>query len=238
MLSIIIPTLNEEKYLPLLLDSLKRQNFSDAEIIVADAGSTDATVEIAKRFNAIVVPGGLPAKGRNEGLKVAKGELVLFVDADVILPDTFLQHTLEEFKRRSLDIASFYLVPLPTTKFSVFAINAFYNYPIYFLETLLPHAAVGILGRRDLFEKLGGFDEEITLAEDHFLAREAQKKFRSKIGLIRSTKVFVSDRRFRKDGWLNIGIKYFLCELHLIFLGPVKTDIFKYKFNHYNEKKK
>lgn len=238
MLSIIIPTLNEEKYLPLLLDSIKRQNFQEAEIIVADAGSNDTTVEIAKRFNAMVVPGGLPAKGRNEGLKVAKGDMVLFVDADVILPDNFFKHTLEEFEKRSLDLASFYLIPLPVSKFSVFAVNAFYNYPIYFLEKLLPHAAVGILGKRELFEKLKGFDEEITLAEDHFLAREAKKKFNSNIGLIRSTKVFVSDRRFRKDGWVTIGVKYLLCELHLVFLGPVKTDIFKYKFNHYNEKKK
>ena len=78
MLSIIIPTLNEENFLSWLLESIKRQDFPEREIIVADAGSEDKTVAIAKNYKATVVPGGLPAKGRNEGAKIAKGELFLF----------------------------------------------------------------------------------------------------------------------------------------------------------------
>ncbi|MCX6719717.1 MAG: hypothetical protein NTV36_01230, partial [Candidatus Staskawiczbacteria bacterium] len=58
------------------------------------------------------------------------------------------------------------------------------------------------------------------------------------LGIIKSTEIFVSDRRFRTDGWVSVGIRYFLCELHLIFLGPVKSNIFNYKFDHYNNKKK
>ena len=72
MLSIIIPALNEEKYLPLLLGEIKKQNFADdLEIIVADAGSVDKTIEIARSFGCEITKGGLPAKGRNEGGKVA-----------------------------------------------------------------------------------------------------------------------------------------------------------------------
>ena len=51
MLSIIIPSLNEEKYLELLLASIKKQNYKDFEIILADAGSNDATIDIAKKYN-------------------------------------------------------------------------------------------------------------------------------------------------------------------------------------------
>ena len=91
MLSIIIPCLNEEEYLPLLLESVKKQKFLDYEIILADAGSKDKTLQIAKKYNCKIVPGGLPSKGRNQGAKKAKGDLLLFLDADVILPDGFFK---------------------------------------------------------------------------------------------------------------------------------------------------
>ena len=74
-ISIIIPTYNEEDYLPALLKSIQRQNFKDLEVIVADAHSTDKTLEIAKKYNCKIVPGGLPAVGRNNGAKIAQGEL-------------------------------------------------------------------------------------------------------------------------------------------------------------------
>ena len=98
-LSIIIPTLNEEDYLPLLLESIKKQNFAEGEVIVADARSQDKTVEIAKSYGCKVVPGGLPPKARNEGAKKARGELFLFLDADVVLPENSLEKFLKEFKK-------------------------------------------------------------------------------------------------------------------------------------------
>jgi glycosyltransferase involved in cell wall biosynthesis len=112
MLSIIIPTLDEEKYLPILLSQIKKQNFSDFEIIVADAGSKDKTVEIAKSFGCQVTNGGLPAKGRNEGAKITRGEIFLFLDADnIFLPENFLKNLLEEFEKRNLGVASFPIYP-------------------------------------------------------------------------------------------------------------------------------
>lgn len=234
MISIIIPTLNEEKYLPLLLASIKDQDFSYYETIIADAGSKDKTIEIAKKYNCIIIPGGLPAKGRNEGAKVAKGDLLFFVDADSILPPEFFKKALEEFNAKSLDFAAFGLLPIEGRRINKIAFNMFYNWYIYALEKALPHAAMGILAKRDLFLKLNGYDETITLAEDHDLGRRAKKI--ASFGIIRSVKVYFSDRRFRKDGWVKTIVKYFLCELHMIFIGPVRSDIFDYKFSHYNKK--
>ena len=235
MLSIIVPALNEEKYLDLLLESIKKQDFNDYEIIIADAGSKDKTIEIAKKYNCRIIPGGLPAKGRNEGAKVAKGNILFFCDADVVLPDNFLKKSLDEFTVRKLDLASFCIIPLPKNKWSTFALNFFYNQPILLLQSALPHAATGILFKKDVFDKTGGFDEDIKLAEDHYLARRAQRVFGAKFGIIKSTEIFVSDRRFKADGWISVGVRYFLCELYLIFIGPVKSNIFNYKFNHYED---
>jgi len=118
-LSIIIPTLNEEDYLSLLLESIKKQDFRDYEIIIADAGSKDRTIEIAKSYGSRITSGGLPAKGRNQGAKIAKGSIFLFIDADIIsLPPQFLDKILEEFKNRNLDIVSFPIYPVKNPRFS------------------------------------------------------------------------------------------------------------------------
>ena len=235
MLSIVIPALNEEDYLPNLLESIKKQKFSDYEIIVADAGSKDKTIEIAKSFGCKIIKGGLPAKGRNNGAKVAKGNILFFLDADTILPDDFLLKSLKEFNNRGLDIASFCLRPYPARKLTSFLMDLFYNKLIVIWERILPHAAIGILVKKDLFNKVGGYDESLRLSEDHDLGRRAA--ILARFGVIRTTKIMTSDRRFRKDGWVKTGLIYFLCELYTILIGPVRSDIFKYRFNHYKDKR-
>lgn len=233
MISIIIPTLNEEGYLPLLLESLKKQSFTDYQIIVADAGSQDKTLEIAKQYGCIIVPGGLPAKGRNTGAQAAGGNILFFLDADAVLPDGFLENSLKEFHARKLDIASFRLAPYPENSLEHVFLDVFYNGMIVLLEKVLPHGAMGIIIKKELFEKLRGYDETIKLAEDHDLARRAAKQ--GKFGIIRSEILPVSTRRFKKDGWVATGLKFFLCQLHMIFIGPVRSDIFHYTFGGYKK---
>ena len=86
MLSIVIPTMNEEEVLPKLLASIKSQDFDDYEIIISDNFSKDRTREIAESYGARVVDGGMPGPGRNRGAEAAKGDKLLFLDADVIMP--------------------------------------------------------------------------------------------------------------------------------------------------------
>ena len=286
MISIIIPTLNEEKYLPHLLKSIKEQDFfsnpEKLEIIVADAGSEDKTVEIAKSFGCQITKGGLPAKGKNEGAKIARGDLFLFLDSDVILDKNYLKKALKEFRERKLSVASgvlksitraqakskelkFFLtrsnelmgedetlvssttraqakggdedLSSSTTQEKVinFIYHYTYNLPIFLLENILPHAANFILIKKELHQKIGGFDEEIKLAEDQCYVREAAKI--GKFGILRETTVFLSPRRFEKEGWLKVVFKLLLAELHLIFLGPIKSDIFCYRFSSHSSEK-
>ena len=234
MLSIIIPTLNEESFLPKLLRSIKRQGVNDYEIIVADAGSIDRTREIAQRFGAKVIKGGLPAKGRNEGAKIAEGELLLFLDADVILPKKFFKKAISEYNKRKLDVASIPLDPQTSRKIIKFFFDRFYNYPIKKLERFLPYGAMAYLIKKELHQKIKGFDEKIKLAEDHDYVRRAAKL--GKYGVLKNVKISISLRRFYKDGWFKVLLKYMSAELHYHFLGPIKSDIFNYKFGHYKEK--
>lgn len=231
MLSIVVPTLNEENYLPRLLSCLRKQSFKDFEVIVADAGSTDRTREIARAFGCKIVEGGLPARGKNQGAKAAKGDLILFLDADVVFSADFLEKTLGEFKKRKLDIATFSLIPLSKKKGTKILFNFFYNYPLRVLQDKWPHGAMGILVKKWLHQKIAGFDEEIKIAEDHDYVQRASRI--AKFGLIKSTKIYISLRRIKKEGWLKIGLKYSFAELYMRFKGPIKKELFQYKFNHY-----
>ena len=96
-LRIVVPARNEEKLLPRLLDSLLRQDYSSMQntrVFLADAGSTDRTVDVTAdylfRLGIRVIPGGLPSVGRNAGARLAQTRFVLFLDADVELPDPTL----------------------------------------------------------------------------------------------------------------------------------------------------
>lgn len=235
MLSIIIPTFNEEEYLPLLLKQIKKQSFRDFEIIVADADSRDRTVEIAKSFGCKTVKGGLPAKGRNEGAKTAQGDIFLFMDADnIFLPQDFLEQLIQQFEKRGLDCASFPIYMEGNKLDKLF--YGIYNFWVNITQNFLPHAFNSILIRKKLHQKINGYDEEIKLAEDHSYARKAARF--GKFGFIKTKSVLTSSRRFERDGKLRAYLKYILAGIYLFFLGDIKTDIFKYRFGYSFKKKK
>ncbi len=230
-LSIIIPTFNEEKYLPKLLQSIKRQTFFDYEIIVADANSRDRTREIAIQSGVQVVEGGLPSIGRNAGAAAAKGKIFLFLDADVVLPDAeMLNRILTEFRDRKLEIATCLIKPLPRHLIDQ-VFYAIYNFYTAVIIKLIPHLpGFFILVRRQIHEKIGGFDQDLSFAEDHEYARRAAQIGR--FGFLRSAIILVSTRRFDRDGRLSIAAKYLLGELYLLTRGKVPPGSIKYGWGH------
>ena len=178
ILSIIIPTYNEEEYLPKLLDSIKSQSFDDYEIIVADANSTDKTREIAESYGCIVVDGGLPGVGRNNGARVAKGEYLLFLDSDLVLTEDYLRNVIYEFRMEQLGIAITQMLPL-SDKATDKLFHDFANYFMIGVEKIKPHGAgcYGMIAKRSLHEECGGFDESLTFGEDtDYIERLAEKE--------------------------------------------------------------
>ncbi|MBU0614307.1 glycosyltransferase [Patescibacteria group bacterium] len=230
-LSVIIPTKNEEQNLPELLNSIKKQTFKPFEIIVADADSDDDTARIAMENGAKVVKGGMPGVGRNNGAAIATGDLFLFLDADVELRDAkTLENATKEIKSRSLDVATGNVVPLSANAWDIFS-HDFYNRYARFWGSVRPHApGFFIFAKKSLHDKIQGFRSEVTFAEDHDYVSRAAKH--GKFGILNTASVYVSIRRMKRDGRLNVAVKYILAELHLIFLGPIKHDRFNYTFGY------
>ncbi|MCC7522802.1 glycosyltransferase [Candidatus Uhrbacteria bacterium] len=234
-LTIVIPTKNEETLLPRLLQSIRAQEFQDYEIVVADAHSTDQTRTIAEAHGARVVDGGMPGPGRNRGAEAAKGEILFFMDSDVVLPEpSFLKDIVSEFEAVSAGVATLALKPMTDNVFDKFG-HEFYNVYLKALESIRPHA-VGtcIMARKDVHDAIGGFDEDVVFAEDmEYVQRAHEKGHLFKV--MRSHPMLVSVRRLEKDGRLNVAAKYIYGEWHMITKGPFKRLPFEYKFAHFDE---
>ena len=142
--------------------------------------------------------------------------------------------TIAEFEKRQLGAATCKIHPLSEKKVDK-VFHEFYNYYMWVTSATRPHApGFCIFVRKDVHEKIKGFDEEIKLAEDHDYVNRAGKI--AKFSLLKTYKIPVSVRRFERDGRLNIAMKYLMCELHMRTKGNVKSDIFNYTFGHDTEK--
>ena len=230
MISIVIPALNEEKYLPKLLDCIKSQSYTDYEVIVADADSKDSTRKIALKNGCRIVKGGMPAEGRNNGARIAKGNLIVFLDADVQFGKDFLKNSVEEFKKRNLSVAGFRLLPLGNNILDRAFFHIFNSWTMS-TEFFYPNAAgAGIMCKKELHEKVNGFDQTIKLSEDMDYVKRCGKK--GKFRILRSPRLYVAMRRFDTEGRIKVGFKLLMSALHRIFLGEIRTNVFKYDLKY------
>ncbi|AMK14917.1 MJ1255/VC2487 family glycosyltransferase [Methanobrevibacter olleyae] len=206
-LSIIIPTFNEEEYLPKLLESIKSQDFTDYEIIVADAQSNDNTREIAKEHGCIVVEGGLPGLGRNRGAKIAQGEILVFLDSDLELTENYLNDVIKEFESEDLGIAITQMTPLSESKRDIY-IHDLANWFMIAVENIKPHGAgcYGIITKKELHDEVQGFDENLSFGEDtDYIERVAEI---SQFKVLRNAKIGVSTRRLEEEGLYTLLKQY------------------------------
>jgi len=203
--SVIIPTYNEAKCLPQLLECLRAQTFRDFEIIVADNKSTDGTQAIVAHYDAKLVAGGLPAHGRNSGVRSAQGEIIFFMDADVLCGPDFLQKNLAGFLAQKLDFAMVSFRTSSKNWFDKFNFN-FQNAWIKYTRKIKPFTmGFGTVIKKEVFVKAHGYDEKMNLGEDADLGFRLDKAG-FKFGIL-PEQLRVSARRFIKNGRVTHSIK-------------------------------
>ena len=233
-LSIIIPTYNEENFLPKLLSDIKKQTFRDFEIIVSDGDSQDKTREIALKNGARVVTSTdrSPAIQRNKGAEKAKGEILLFLDADSRLLDgDFLEITLKQFEEQELDAAGFIIKwDGEGTKYRF--LDLFYylcSRLVFYVKPFTPGA--GIIVKKTVYKKSHGFDTSLFIGEDHDYGEVLEKL--GKIGVIPDVRIVTSVRRFEKEGFLKTNSKWATAVIDKSLKGKVEKR-FEYKYGDYD----
>lgn len=209
MISFIIPTLNEEKTIEATLVALDRYS-GDKEIIISDGKSSDRTIEIAKKYtDKIVIHNSEKrqniAEGRNDGAGISKGDYIIFVDADVIIPDindfiTRAQKYFDKDKKLVALTAQCVVLKDLATIFDkiIFKIVAYY---FSFLNMIGFGGAGGEFQmiKREAFFRVKGFDTELAVSEDMDLFWRLAKIGKTKLPL--KLKVYHTGRRAHKIGW-------------------------------------
>jgi len=210
-LSVIVPTLNEERHVGALLSDVASQTRTPDEVLVVDAGSEDGTASAVRRFPSVRILEGEPpvACGRNLGGWSAGGDVLLFLDADTRLPRRFFEDFLAEFERRRFDIACPLYVPYGSTP-AIEGFHALFNLLTRAFQRTLPSGAGHCLAvRREVFRESRGFDPDLKF-DDIELIRRLSKGRRFGIA---GQRVFVSDRRYREKGAPRMMLRYALMAL-------------------------
>ncbi len=200
LISIIIPAHNEERYLEHTLRSLQRQRYRQREVIVVANGCTDRTAEVANgRCDRLIV---LSQKSlgvaRNLGARMARGEILIFLDADTTFPPNGLRVIAREFSTG--DTAATLKGRPDSTRFA---------YRLLYLTKNIAHrwitrhgsSGVIICWKKD-FVRAGGFDERLEVRENSELIKRLKRFGRYKyIGKVAAT---TSMRRYEQRGFRHM----------------------------------
>jgi glycosyltransferase involved in cell wall biosynthesis len=184
-------------------------------VYLADANSTDGTTEIAlgyaKWLDIQIIPGGLPAVGRNAGARRALTPYVLFVDADIEVADkTLVRRAIELMKRRQLHCVTTN-ISCPGGSNWDQALYRGNNFMQQLSRIYKPFSTgMFMLFDRARFHQLGGFHEQALYAEDYLLS---QKVARRRFGIVRGH-VVTTDRRFKRMGHLRLMRLFLNTALH------------------------
>lgn len=206
ILSVIIPTYNDATYLERLLAGLVKQRGLEFEVIVSDANSKDKVKQVVEVFSAKLdihlvnsEPKG-PAHGRNLGAKKAKGQWLLFLDADDEIDDPiFLKVLRMQTSAKKWATASARIHTGHGNLIEKIGMGLNYQYLKLLAKTKHPVApGFCILTKHDIFDQFHGFNEKIQFGEDYdYVSRVGKHGF----GFITSTYYYVDFRRAREEGW-------------------------------------
>lgn len=232
--SIIIPTLQEEILISATLDQFTEQLRREfgVEVIVSDGGSSDTTICLAHTRADVVVERNPDSPenisiGRNHGAKSARGEVLIFLNADVRLtdPDVFLRHIVATLEGDHVVAITCNVLIYPHEEQFIdkFFHTIFNNY-FYLLNVF----GIGMgrgechIMRREVFERIGGYNEILAAGEDYEMFVRLRRL--GKIAYLRDLNVYESPRRYRRYGYFRILI--------LWFMNGIWAMLFKRSFSH------
>jgi len=236
-ISIVIPTLHEGKLIAQTLNQFTEElrRTHRLEVIVSDGGSADETIGVARAHadSLITNESGLKQTisiGRNAGARVARGDILMFINADTLIDDiaSFFPAMCNIMDRRDIAAATCKVrVYRSEESFLDRLFHGFYN--LYFW--LLNITGVGMgrgecqVVRRELFWKAGGYNEAIAAGEDFDLFVRLRRE--GKIAFFRSLTVRESPRRYRKYGYLWITLLWFINAVAVLVLHRSVADHWK-----------
>ena len=216
--SVIIPTLNEEKLVERLLlqfdEDLKKKY--DVELIVSDGGSEDNTLAICNKYaDKVVTKDNFRtqniSQGRNVGASQSQGDVLIFLNADVFLddPDYLLSQSINEIRNgNSCAIACRVEVHESERILSDKLFHGFYNNYVRVLNKVFIGMGRGEchIINRDAFESAGGYNEKLAAGEDFDLYNRLRKK--GNVKFRNDFLVYESPRRYRKYGYGRIMLDW------------------------------
>ncbi len=221
--SVVVPAFNEERYIERTLKSLKRQTYRNMEIVVVDNRSEDRTAEIARKYAKVVEE---PKRGisaaRNRGARECDGEVVLFIDADTVPERDFVERVAKKFRdRRVVGACGFVESEGSAPARLVYRIC---SELVGILTAIGRPMFYGMCAayRKEVFEKVGGFDENLETAEDIDLTMRISKY--GKCVFLRDARAKTSPRRIVGMGlWKAVGFHVVNFFRHTIFRSPAKN---------------
>jgi glycosyltransferase involved in cell wall biosynthesis len=195
LISIIIPTKNNEKTLTKCLLSIKQQNYPNIEIIVIDAFSSDQTRNLAERLGAQVIQlQSERTKAKNYGARLAKGDYVFFVDSDMILEPNVIKECLDVCVKGSVGV----IIPEASIGDGIWVKIRDFERRMY-QGTKIESARFFV--RKHVLE-VGGFDEDIITYEESTLPQKLERRGYKINGRIKSF-ILHNEDGFELRNWLR-----------------------------------
>lgn len=214
-ISVVIPALNEEKFLPACLDSLARQHFTGAfEVIVVDNNSDDHTADIARNNGARVVTEY--RKGicfaRERGTRAAKGKMIISTDADCVFPQNWLAQYQRVFSERAGLVAAcgpYEFTPIPKwgrtySRLLFKAVHYFYNRN----GKIVYVGASNFAFRKETWLRIGGYNTKLAQGGDEYDLLKRIRPFGG-VAYIHKNTVVTSSRRLKRGLLYSVFITLF-----------------------------
>ena len=235
--SVIIPARNEEGYIGPCIKAVKAQDFDDYEIIVIDNRSSDNTAQIAKGLGARIVSEPVVGitRARERGRRSANGDLLLYLDADTIIPPSYLSRLFEflEAHKNIVAVSNPYLFYDGNWRINTYAKFFFKGFFLIYYRLLkafkIPKVLFGpnFAVRKEILEEIGGFDQQIEFyGEDVDVSKRISKV--GEIGFLEGIYTLTSARRYRQQGTLKVTLIYFANYISIfLFNRP-----YEYKASH------